>query len=51
MDGDSIPDYLDPDDDNDGRPTIVEHGRDNNNNGVPDEYEVGYIVMMPLVRR
>ena len=51
VDGDGRPNYLDPDDDGDGRPTIVEHGRDDNHNGVPDEYEAGYIVMMPLVRR
>ena len=51
VDRDGRPNYLDADDDGDGRPTIVEHGRDDNRNGVPDEYEAGYIVMLPLMRR
>jgi len=50
LDGDGLADYLDPDDDGDGIPTRYER-QDANANGVRDDREYTYRVLMGLILR
>lgn len=50
LDGDGLADYLDPDDDGDGIPTRFER-QDANGNGVRDDREYTYRVLMGLILR
>jgi hypothetical protein len=57
VDSDNLPNFLDPDADNDGLSDAVEAGpdphrpRDGNNNGIPDYLEPGRRLWLPLIYR